>query len=234
LPSVDREFHFDVAPFKLSGTVYGTLLNQRSALAAVAQEMVRPPYNAPPRAPVLYVKPRNTLARCGDPVEVPPAASGSGTGELEAAACLGIVIGRTACNVPEEACLDYVAGYLIVNDVSVPHPNYYRPSIRYKARDGFCPLGPRVAARAEVVDPDAITIRTYIDGTLMQTMSTADSIRSVARLLCDVSEFMTLAPGDVLAAGAAAPAPRVRAGQVVSIEAGALGTLTNPFVAQAA
>jgi 2-keto-4-pentenoate hydratase/2-oxohepta-3-ene-1,7-dioic acid hydratase in catechol pathway len=49
-----------------------------------------------------------------------------------------------------------------------------------------------------------------------------------------VSEFMTLAPGDVLAAGAAAPAPRVRAGQVVSIEAGVLGTLSNPFVAQAA
>ncbi len=231
---MDCEFHFDVAPFKLSGAVYGTLLNHRSALAAVAQEMGRPPYNAPPRSPVLYVKPRNTLARCGDPVEVPPAESRTGTGELEVGACLGIVIGRSACNVPEEAGLDYVAGYLIVNDVSIPHPNYYRPSIRYKARDGFCPLGPRVAARAEVVDPNAITIRTYIDGTLMQTMSTADSIRSVARLLCDVSEFMTLAPGDVLATGAAAPAPRVRAGQVVSIEAGALGTLTNPFVPQAA
>ncbi len=232
--SAGCEFHFDVAPFKLSGTVYGTLLNHRSALAAVAREMGRPPYNAPPRAPVLYVKPRNTLARCGDPVEVPPAASEPDAAELEVGACLGIVIGRTACNVPEAEGLDYVAGYLIVNDVSIPHPNYYRPSIRYKARDGFCPLGPRVAARAEVADPNALTIRTYIDGTLMQTMSTADSIRSVARLLSDVSEFMTLAPGDVLAAGAAAPAPRVRAGQVVSIEAGALGTLTNPFVAQAA
>jgi 5-oxopent-3-ene-1,2,5-tricarboxylate decarboxylase/2-hydroxyhepta-2,4-diene-1,7-dioate isomerase len=231
---VDCEFHFDVAPFKLSGAVYGTLLNQRSALAAVAQEMGRPPYNAPPRSPVLYVKPRNTLARCGDPVEVPGAESRTGTGELEVGACLGIVIGRTACNVAEDAGLDYVAGYLIVNDVSIPHPNYYRPAIRYKARDGFCPLGPRVAARAEVMDPNAITIRTYVDGILMQTMSTADSIRSVARLLSDVSEFMTLAPGDVLATGAAAPAPRVRAGQVVSIEAGALGTLTNPFVAQAA
>ena len=234
MPSAGCEFHFDAAPFKLSGTVYGTLLNHRSALAAVAPEMGRPPYNAPPRAPVLYVKPRNTLARCGDPVEVPPAASGPDAGELEVGACLGIVIGRTACNVPEAAGLDYVAGYLIVNDVSIPHPNYYRPSIRYKARDGFCPLGPRVVACAEVADPNALTIRTYIDGTLMQTMSTADSIRSVARLLSDVSEFMTLAPGDVLAAGAAAPAPRVRAGQVVSIEAGVLGTLSNPFVAQAA
>ena len=58
-------------------------------------------------------------------------------------------------------------------------------------------------------------------------MSTADLLRPVARLLADVTEFMTLAPGDVLAAGAAAPAPRVRAGQTVAIEADVLGTLSN-------
>ena len=234
MPSAGCEFHFDVAPFRLSGTVYGTLLNHRSALAAVAQEMVRPPYNAPPRAPVLYVKPRNTLARCGDPVEVPAAASGPAQAKWKWARAWESSSDAPPATCPEAAALDYVAGYLIVSDVSIPHPNYYRPSIRYKARDGFCPLGPRVAARAEIADPNALTIRTYIDGALMQTMSTADSIRSVARLLSDVSEFMTLAPGDVLAAGAAAPAPRARAGQSRPIEAGALGTLTNPFVAQAA
>ena len=129
--------------------------------------------------------------------------------------------------------LDHVAGFLIVNDVSIPHPDYYRPSVRYKARDGFCPLGPRVTARALVANPDALVIRTYVDGVLVQTMSTADLIRSMARLLADVTEFMTLAPGDVLASGAAAPAPRVRAGQTVVIEADALGTLTNRFAGAA-
>ena len=222
------EIPVDVAPFRLSGTVYGTLLNHRSAFAALEGELALPPYNAPPRSPVLYVKPRNTLALCGDPVEVPAAAA-----ELEVAACLGIVIGRTACNVSEAGGLDHVAGYLIVNDVSIPHTNYYRPPVRYKARDGFCPLGPRVTPRARVADPDALSIRTYVDGVLAQTMSTADLVRSVARLLADVTEFMTLAPGDVLAAGAAAPAPRVRAGQTVAMEADVLGTLSNPFVAGA-
>jgi 5-oxopent-3-ene-1,2,5-tricarboxylate decarboxylase / 2-hydroxyhepta-2,4-diene-1,7-dioate isomerase len=234
VPAATSAISFDVAPFKLSGMVYGALLNHSSALAAMEDKLRQPPYGAPPRAPVLYVKPRNTLALCGDPVEVPGAAAGFAAGELEVGACLGIVVGRTACNVSEARGLDYVAGFLIVNDVSIPHPNYYRPAVRYKARDGFCPLGPRVTARAKVADPDALTIRTYVDGVLVQTMSTADLIRSVARLLKDVTEFMTLAPGDVLAAGAAAPAPRVRAGQIVAIEADALGTLSNPFVAAAA
>jgi len=222
----------DVAPFGLSGTVYGTLLNHRTALAALEGQMTLPPYNAPPRAPVMYLKPRNTLAACGDTVEVPAAEPGTAA-QLEAAACLGLVIGRTACHVSEAAALDHVAGFLIVNDVSIPHPDYYRPSVRYKARDGFCPLGPRVTARALVANPDALVIRTFVDGILVQIMSTADLIRPLARLLADVTEFMTLAPGDVLAAGAAAPAPRVRAGQTVVIEADALGRLTNRFVGAA-
>jgi len=226
LPTAICKIPFEVAPFRLSGTVYGTLLNHKSALAALGDKAGAPPYNAPPRAPVLYVKPRNTLAICGDTVEVPASA-----GELEAAACLGIVVGRTACQVPEARGLEHIAGFLLVNDVSIPHPNYYRPSVRYKARDGYCPLGPRVTERALIADPDALTIRTYVDGALVQTFSTADLIRSVARLLADVTEFMTLAPGDVLAAGAAAPAPRVRAGQTVVIEADGLGTLINPFAA---
>jgi 5-oxopent-3-ene-1,2,5-tricarboxylate decarboxylase / 2-hydroxyhepta-2,4-diene-1,7-dioate isomerase len=228
------EIPFDVAPFRLSGTVYGTLLNHSSALAVLEGQVSLPPYKAPPRAPVLYLKPRNTLARSGEPVEIPAAVPGAQPLELEVAACLGIVIGRTACNVSEEEGLEHVAGFLLVNDVSIPHPNYYRPSVRYKARDGFCPLGPRVTARAAVPDPDALILRTYVDGALVQTMRTADLIRRVARLLADVTEFMTLVPGDVLAAGAAAPAPRVRAGQTVALEADELGTLTTPFVAAAA
>src|SRR5208283_134987 len=107
----------DVAPFTLSGTVYGTLLNHRTAIAALEGKMALPPYNAPPRAPVLYLKPRNTLAVSGDTVEVPAADAGA-TAELEAAACLGVVIGRTACNLSEAVALEHVAGFLIVNDVS--------------------------------------------------------------------------------------------------------------------
>ena len=220
---------FDVPPYRLSGAVYGTLLNHRSALAALGEAVNQPPYDRPPAAPVLYIKPRNTLAPSGSVVRIPP-----GTPDLEVGPCLGMVMGRTACRVSESRALDHVAGYLIVADVSIPHSNYYRPSIRYKARDGFCPLGPNVTARAALANPDALTIRTYIGDALVQTASTADLIRPAGRLLADVTEFMTLSPGDVLALGAAAPAPRVRAGQTATIRIDGLGALLIPVLDAAA
>jgi 5-oxopent-3-ene-1,2,5-tricarboxylate decarboxylase / 2-hydroxyhepta-2,4-diene-1,7-dioate isomerase len=220
---------FEVPPYRLSGAVYGTLLNHRSALTALGDAANRAPYNAPPDAPVLYVKPRNTLALQGSVVRIP-----DGIRELEVGAAVGLVIGRTACKVSEPRAMDYVAGYLIVADVSVPHSNYHRPSIRFKARDGYCPLGPAVTARAAVANPDALTVRTYIDDILVQSASTADLIRPAARLLVDVTEFMTLAPGDVLALGAAGPAPRIRSGQTITIEIDGLGSLRNPFMDAAA
>jgi 5-oxopent-3-ene-1,2,5-tricarboxylate decarboxylase/2-hydroxyhepta-2,4-diene-1,7-dioate isomerase len=220
---------FDVPPYRLSGAVYGALLNHRTALAALGDSVNQAPYERPPVAPVLYIKPRNTLALSGSVVRL-----AAGTPELEVGACLGVVIGRAACRVSESRALEHVAGYLIVADVSIPHANYYRPSIRYKARDGYCPLGPKVTARAEVANPDALTIRTYIGGALVQTASTADLIRPAGRLLAEVTDFMTLAPGDVLALGAAAPAPRVRSGQTATIRIDGLGALEIPFMDAAA
>jgi 5-oxopent-3-ene-1,2,5-tricarboxylate decarboxylase / 2-hydroxyhepta-2,4-diene-1,7-dioate isomerase len=215
----------DVPPYRLSGTVYGALLNHRTALQALGDAVNRPPYNAAPQAPVLYIKPRNTLASDGDYIAVPP-----GVDELEVGASLGLVIGRPSCRLTEDRALESVAGYLIVNDVSVPHPSYYRPSIPFKTRDGFCPLGPRVVPRTAIANPDALTIRVYIDGVLKQATTNSQLVRPVARLLADVTEFMTLMPGDVLAVGVASPAPRIRAGERAGIEIEGLGRLENPIV----
>jgi len=215
----------EVPPYQLSGVVYATLLNHRSAWQELGEAVNHPPYDAPPKAPVLYVKPRNTLAASGDPVPVP-----AGVTELELEASLGLVIGRPACRLEEARALEYLAGYLIVNDVSIPHRPYYRPSIRARARDGFCPVGPRVVPRAAIANPDDLTIRVFIDGKLRQQTGTSQLVRSIRRLLADVTDFMTLSPGDILAVGAAAPAPRVRAGQQARIEIDGLGQLESPFV----
>jgi len=215
----------EVPPYQLSGVVYATLLNHRSAWQELGEAVNHPPYDAPPKAPVLYVKPRNTLAASGDPVPVP-----AGVIELELEASLGLVIGRPACRLEEARALEYLAGYLIVNDVSVPHRPYYRPSIRARARDGFCPVGPRVVPRAAIANPDDLAIRVFIDGKLRQQTGTSQLVRSIRRLLADVTDFMTLSPGDVLAVGAAAPAPRVRAGQQARIEIDGIGQLESPFV----
>jgi len=215
----------EVPPYQLSGVVYATLLNHRSAWQELGEAVNHPPYDAPPKAPVLYVKPRNTLAASGDPVPVP-----AGVIELELEASLGLVIGRLACRLEEARALEYLAGYLIVNDVSIPHRPYYRPSIRARARDGFCPVGPRVVPCAAIANPDDLAIRVFIDGKLRQQTGTSQLVRSIRRLLADVTDFMTLSPGDILAVGAAAPAPRVRAGQQARIEIDGLGQLESPFV----
>lgn len=212
----------------VSGTVYGVLANYRGFLEALGESVHAPPYKAPPKAPVLFVKPRNTVIGSGMPVPVP-----DGVDSLEMGACLGLVIGRTACRVSEASAIDCVAGYTVVNDVSVPHTSYFRPAIRHKCRDGFCPIGPRVVASRLVPDPGRLAIRVLIDGREVQTATTGDLLRPIPRLLADVTEFMTLTPGDVLLVGTPPGAPTARAGQRVTIEIDGIGRLENPLVAEA-
>ena len=224
-----RDIPVEMPPYRLSGNVYGVLLNQRGELAALGAAASQPPYKAPPKAPVLYIKPRNTLNGPGGTVAVPADAP-----ELEVGATLGVVIGRTACRVAAAEALDYVAGYTIVDDVSVPHASFFRPSVRLKARDGFCCIGPEVVARARIADPDALDIRVYVDGKLVQSGGTRELVRPVRQLIADVTDFMTLAPGDLLLVGVPPGAPRVRAGQGVAIEIDGVGRLENGFIAEAA
>jgi 5-oxopent-3-ene-1,2,5-tricarboxylate decarboxylase/2-hydroxyhepta-2,4-diene-1,7-dioate isomerase len=217
---------FDFFPYRLSGTVYGALLNDPALLAALGDAVGQPPYKAPPKGPVLCVKPRNTLARNGDPLRVAATRDA-----LVVGASLGLVIGRTACRVRAADARDFIAGYTIVNDVSLAHDSYYRPAIRFKARDGFCPIGPQVVPASAIPDPDSLPVRIYLDDQLAQITSTSQRMRPVAELLASVTDFMTLQPGDILTLGASAGAPQARVGQRVAIEIQGLGRLENRVVA---
>jgi len=214
------ELIFDVAPYRLSGNVYGVLMNHRAALAALGDAVHQPPYKAPPQSAVLYIKPRNSLVLPGQPVLVDEAVR-----ELEVGAALGVVIGRTACAVSASDALACITGYVIVADFSVPHEAFFRPAIRFKARDASCVIGANVVARAAITDADALGVRVFVDARLAQRSSTAGTFRGAAQLVSDVSEFMTLSPGDVLMTGVAPGAPRVGAGAVVAIEIDGLGRL---------
>jgi 5-oxopent-3-ene-1,2,5-tricarboxylate decarboxylase / 2-hydroxyhepta-2,4-diene-1,7-dioate isomerase len=210
----------DVPPWRLSGVVYGALLNHAPQLAALGAAAHEPPYKAPPRAPVLEVKPRHMLATDGAVVRVP-----GGVDALVITASLGIVIGAAACRVNVTRAREHIAGYVVLGDISVPVPNHYRPGARYKARDGFCPLGSRVVAAASVRDPDALGGRVRVDGAVAHTFTTGERVRDVAHLLADVSEFMALQAGDVLALGVAHGAPLVAPGHDVLLEIDGVGSL---------
>jgi len=222
----------DVRPYQLSGIVYGALMNHRPSLAAIGDAVHDAPYKAPPVAPVLYQKPRNTLAAHGAAIVVP--AGDDGERALELGASLGIVIGHTACRLSADDALDHVAGYLTVGDLCLPHEVFYRPSLRFRARDGFCPLGPAVTARDQIKDPDALQVRVFIDDQLVQQTTTGDRVRGVAQLLVDVTEFMTLSPGDIVLLGVSHGAPRVKPGQQSRIEIDGLAPLVNHYAAEEA
>ena len=216
----------DSSPSPVRGTVYGTLLNEKAALAALGEQVHAAPYKAPPKAPILYIKPRNTWAQGGDVVTVPADAT-----ELQMGATLGVVIGSTACKVTVADAMSYVAGYVVMNDISVPHDSFYRPSMRFKCRDGFCPMGAFVPREA-VANPDALAVTVAVDGVVVQRTDTAGRIRSVAQLMADVTEFMTLHPGDVLSIGVSANVPLAHAGQRVTITIAGVGQLETVLISE--
>lgn len=219
-----HDYHFDFAPYRLTGTVYGTLLNDRHALAAMGESVDEPPYKGAPKAPVLYVKPRNTFRPSGARVVTSQAIP-----QWEVGGSLALVIGRTACRVSIGDALDHVAGYTVAADLSVPHESFYRPSIRFKARDGSLIVADEVIAQKAVANPGALTLRTYLDGELVQESSLSSMIRPAAQLLADVTDFMTLSPGDMLLLGVPHGAPRARKGQQASVEIRGVATVHASF-----
>lgn len=214
-------------PYRLSGTVIGALLNDPAMLAAMGDAVLAPPHKGAPRAPVLEVKPRHTWAQHGQSVAVPRQ-----PGEVVVGAALGIVLGRCVSRADVQQATAAVAGYVIVGDLSLPLPGHYRPSVRLKARDGFCVFGPEVVAAAAVGAPDALTLEVLVDGRLQHRASTAGRVRGVAALVADISEFMTLGAGDIVLLGQAHGAPRACIGQGVEIRLAGFEALRFSLIAE--
>ncbi|WP_048438040.1 fumarylacetoacetate hydrolase family protein [Caenimonas sp. SL110] len=200
-------------------TVYGTLLNFRGEADAWASKMNEPPYKAPPRAPVLYIKPANTWSADGANIPVPARVA-----QVEVGATIGMVM-KSAHEV---------AGYVLMNDLAIPHDSYFRPPVKYRCLDGFLGIGARIRPRNETGDPSVFRLEVRINGELKQTVRFSDLVRPAEQLLADVSEFMSFAPGDVLMLGCDIGRPLARVGDTIAISMPALGTLTNTLIAEAA
>lgn len=144
------------------------------------------------------------------------------------------VIGFRARRVKQADAMNYVRGYTICNDFAVRDylENYFRPGLRVKNRDSLTPLGPWITDAAEISDPHALGIRTWVNGTLRQQGSTADMIFRIPFLIEYLSNIVTLRPGDMISTGTPSGTCDVRPGDEVAVEIDGLGRLENRIVSE--
>jgi 5-oxopent-3-ene-1,2,5-tricarboxylate decarboxylase/2-hydroxyhepta-2,4-diene-1,7-dioate isomerase len=147
---------------------------------------------------------------------------------------LAVVIGRHARRVRRADAMQHVAGYTIANDYAVRDylENWYRPNLCVKNRDGATALGPWLVDAADVPDPHALGLRTFVNGELRQHGNTRDLIDDVPALIEYLSGFMMLAPGDIILTGTPEGVGNVQPGDEVVCEIEGLGWLVNTLVGE--
>jgi len=145
---------------------------------------------------------------------------------------LAVVIGRSAKRIKRADALAHVAGYTIANDYAIRDylENWYRPNLRVKNRDGCTALGPWLVDAADVPDPHALALRTFVNGELKQHGNTRDLIDDVPALIEYLSSFMTLSSGDIILTGTPEGVVNVNPGDEVVCEIDGLGRLVNTIV----
>ena len=180
-----------------------------------------------PREPSYFLKPPSALNGHRRAVRRP-----AGAHYLNYEGELAVVVGRRMHGVREEDALGFVAGYAPANDIGLHDFRHAdRGSmLRVKGQDGFLPIGPAVVP-AEEFDPTSFTLRTYLNGEVVQQAGADDLLFGVAYQLADLCRLITLEPGDVLLTGTPANSRPMEPGDVVEVEIEGLGRLTNHIVA---
>jgi 2-keto-4-pentenoate hydratase/2-oxohepta-3-ene-1,7-dioic acid hydratase in catechol pathway len=193
-----------------------------------------------PANPMLFIKAGNTLTNPGDPILIPKRST-----QIDYEAELAVVIGpRPAKHVPREMALDYVLGYTAANDVS--SRDWQRDKslgggqfARGKSFDTFCPLGPCLVTPDEIPNPNALRLKTILNGQTMQDHTTGDMIFDVPALIESLSSTMTLRPGAVILTGtpqgvgfARTPPVWLKPGDTCVVEIEKIGRLENPVRAE--
>jgi 2-keto-4-pentenoate hydratase/2-oxohepta-3-ene-1,7-dioic acid hydratase in catechol pathway len=191
--------------------------------------------NAPiPQQPVLFAKWTSAMIGPGQPIVVPP-----DTLEVDYEAELGVVVGKKCRGVSTEDALNYVAGYVCVNDISAR--DFQRTDgqwVRAKSQDSFGPFGPFLVTRDELANPQDLGIRCSVNGRTLQNSNTREMIFGVRELIAFISRGITLHPGDLISTGtppgvgfAQKPPVFLHAGDEVVVEIDGVGRLSNPVKA---
>lgn len=212
------------APVERPAKIIGIGLNYSDHAAETGADI--------PEKPIVFAKYANTITGPGDAIRIPAI-----TEQADYEAELAVVIGSSARHVKPEDALEYVFGYMNANDVSSRDLQFSEGGqwTRSKSLDTFAPIGPYLVSREDVPDPQNLSIKSTLNGEVMQEGTTAKMIFSVAEVISFLSKGMTLEPGDIILTGtppgvgvARDPQVFLKDGDEVTIEIEGLGALTNP------
>ena len=229
-----------LAPVRWPSAIYCAGANYADHAAEMLRRMNRPPEPDPHTLGLKawhFIKAARSLADPGATVKI------SGVSErMHWEVELAAVIGRPAKNVSQDKALSYVAGYTIANDISardrgnranVSETSPFKADwTKQKSFDGACPLGPWIVPAADIGDPQNLGLKLWVNDVLKQDSNTGQMIFNLAEQIEQLSNAMTLYPGDLVLTGtpAGVGAGRgefLKAGDVVKLWIEKIGTLTN-------
>jgi acylpyruvate hydrolase len=188
----------------------------------------------PPDRPIFFLKSANTICGPGDPVHLPVNST-----QVDYEAEFAVVIGKAGKRIPQEKAMEYVAGYMILNDVSARDMQFGdKQWYRGKSCDTFAPSGPWIVTKEEVPDPHNLRISLMLNGQTMQDSNTSNLIFNVPFLVSYLSQCISWETGDLISTGTPPgvgvfrkPQVFLKSGDSMSITVERLGTLVNSVVA---
>jgi 2-keto-4-pentenoate hydratase/2-oxohepta-3-ene-1,7-dioic acid hydratase in catechol pathway len=183
--------------------------------------------NPIPTEPLIFFKPPSSIIGPHEPIVMP-----KGAGQVDYEGEIGVRIGKRARHVSNQDAWDYVDGLLAINDVTARELQRADGQwSRAKGFDTFCPAGP-VTPLAKV-DREALSVTTRVNGQVRQQSGADDMVFDIPSLVAHISRIMTLEPGDLIATGTPSGVGPLSPGDVVEIDIGGVGSISNPVVAEA-
>ena len=184
----------------------------------------------PPETPVVFNKQTTTVNGPYNGIALPPESP-----ELDFEAELAVVIGKTCRRVPVDRAKEVIAGYTVLNDVTIRDWQRAAPTMTVgKSFDTHCPMGPALVTPDELSDPENLQVKCWVDGEIRQDFNTNDMIINIGKTINYLSTAFTLLPGDIIATGTSSGValwaegqPWLKEGQVCKVEIDEIGFIEN-------
>ncbi|WAX77748.1 fumarylacetoacetate hydrolase family protein [Streptomyces sp. KMM 9044] len=226
IPFTDFELSGTKVPVSRVRLLPPVLPNKVVAFGRNYAEHARETGGEAPDVPFAFFKPATSVIGPGDEIQYP-----SFSEEVHHEAELAVVIGRLCREVPRERVKDVIFGYTCANDVTARDVQRRETQwARAKGFDTSCPLGPWVETDLDVTAAGDLTVQLTVNGEQRQLGRTSEMIHSIEDLIVNISEAMTLLPGDVILTGTPAGVGPLNVGDEVAVTIEGIGTLTNKVV----